>query len=270
MATNVVICGAAGKMGQMLLRLGRADREIMVVGATEVPDHPAIGRDAGEIAGGDPLGITIGDDLTAVARPDCVLIDFTTALAALAHLRIAVATGAAAVIGTTGFSPREEAEARGLAQRTRTVMAPNMSVGVNVLLGAVRHVARALGEAFDVEIVELHHHHKKDAPSGTALALARAAAETLDRPFPESAVFGRHGLVGERRHQEIGVLALRAGDVTGDHTVVFGGIGERLELTHRSQSRECFALGALRAAVWLPRQPRGLYSMADVLGLGQG
>jgi len=265
MATNVVICGAAGRMGQMLVRLGRARREISVVGAIEAPNHPAIGRDAGEVAGVDPLGVTVGDDLAAIARPDSVLIDFTTAPAALAHLRIAVASGAPAVIGTTGFSAAEEAEARELAQGTRTVMAPNMSVGINVLLGAVRHVARALGEAFDVEILELHHHHKKDAPSGTALALARAAAEALDRPFPESAVFGRHGQVGERRHEEIGVLALRAGDVIGDHTVVFGGIGERLELTHRSQSRECFALGALRAAVWLSRQPVGLYSMADVL-----
>jgi len=265
MATNIVICGAAGRMGQMLLRLSRADQQTTVVGAVEAPDRPAIGSDAGQIAGTGPLGIAIGDDLSAVAGPGCVLIDFSTASASVEHLRTAVATKAAAVIGATGFTPEEEAEARKLAPLTRTLMAPNMSIGVNVLLGAVRQVARALGDAFDVEIVELHHHHKKDAPSGTALALARAAAETLDRPFPESATFGRHGQVGERRHEEIGVLALRAGDVTGDHTVIFGGVGERLELTHRSHSRECFALGALRAAVWLSRQPEGLYSMADVL-----
>lgn len=268
MATDIVICGAAGRMGQMLTRLGRADEGIAVVGAIEAPNHPAIGRDAGQVAGGDPMGITVRDDLGAVAGPETVVVDFTTASVALAHLRIAAAAGAAAVIGTTGFTAEEEREAHELAGRTRTVMAPNMSVGVNVLLGVVRHVARALGDAFDVEIIELHHHHKKDAPSGTALALARAAAETLDRPFPESAVFGRQGQVGERRPREIGVLALRAGDATGDHTVVFGGIGERLELTHRSQSRECFAIGALRAAVWLSRQPQGRYSMADVLGLG--
>ena len=267
MATNIVICGAAGRMGRLLVGLGHANQKTSVVGAIEAPGHPEIGRDAGEIAGVGPLGITVGDDLAAVAHQDRVVLDFTTAAAALAHLRIAVAARAAAVIGTTGFTPEQEAAVHELALRTRTIIAPNMSVGVNVLLGAVRHVARALGDAFDVEIIELHHHHKKDAPSGTALALARAAAETLDRPFPESAVFGRHGQVGERRREEIGILALRAGDATGEHTVVFGGIGERLELTHRSQSRECFALGALRAAVWLSQQPDGLYSMAEVLGL---
>jgi 4-hydroxy-tetrahydrodipicolinate reductase len=146
-------------------------------------------------------------------------------------------------------------------------MAANMSLGINVLAGVVRHVARSLGPHFDVEIVELHHHHKKDAPSGTALALARAAAEALDRPFPASMVCGRQGQVGERRQDEIGVLALRAGDAPGDHPVLFGGTGERLEFTHRAQSRGCFAAGALRAAAWVARQPNGLYSMADVLGL---
>jgi 4-hydroxy-tetrahydrodipicolinate reductase len=267
MATNVIVCGAAGRMGRCLVGLAHASAETTLRGAVERRGHATVGQDAGIVAGVGSLGIAIGDDLRAIAEPDCVIVDFTAPSPTLEHLRVAVATRAAAVIGTTGFTPKEEAEVRMLAARTRTLMSPNMSVGVNVLLGAVRQVARALGDAFDVEVVELHHHHKKDAPSGTALALARAVAEVLGRSFPEDAVFGRQGQIGERPPREIGVLAMRAGDATGDHTVLFGGTGERLELTHRSQSRECFAAGALRAAVWLAGQRDGLYSMADVLGL---
>jgi 4-hydroxy-tetrahydrodipicolinate reductase len=267
MATNVIVCGAAGRMGRCLVALAHANDEMVLRGAIERRGHATVGQDAGIVAGVGPLGVAIGEDLTAIAGPESVIVDFTAPSSTLEHLRVAVATRAAAVIGTTGFTANEEAEIRTLAGRTRTLMSPNMSVGVNVLLGAVRQVARALGDAFDVEIVELHHHHKKDAPSGTALALARAAAEVLGRSFPEDAVFGREGQIGERPPREIGVLAMRAGDATGDHTVLFGGTGERLELTHRSQSRECFAAGALRAAVWLACQRDGLYSMADVLGL---
>jgi 4-hydroxy-tetrahydrodipicolinate reductase len=268
MATDVIICGAAGRMGRMLVTLAHANPATTLVGAVESSDNAAVGRDAREFPGGGPVCVQITSDLRVLANTSSVLVDFTAPAAALEHLRLAVEARAAAVIGTTGFSTEQTAEIRSLGARTRTVMAPNMSVGVNVLLGVVRHVAKTVGDAFDVEIVELHHHHKKDAPSGTALALARAAADGLGREFPRSAVFGREGIVGERRPEEIGVLALRAGDATGDHTVLFGGIGERLELTHRSQSRECFATGALRAAVWLAPQPDGFYSMADVLGLG--
>lgn len=267
MGTDLIVCGAAGRMGRLLIALGHAHPETTIVGAVEAPDHPALGRDAGEVAGISALGVRIGSDLRHLARPDATVLDFTTATAALAHLRIAVEARAASVIGATGFTPEEEREARALAVQTRTIIAPNMSLGVNVLLGAVRQVAQALGPGFDIEIVELHHRYKKDAPSGTALALARAAAESLGRPFPDTGVFARHGQVGERRPEEIGVLALRAGDAAGEHTVVFGGVGERIELTHRAQSRECFAAGAVRAAIWLAAQPDGLYSMANVLGL---
>jgi 4-hydroxy-tetrahydrodipicolinate reductase len=267
MATDVIVCGAAGRMGRLLVSLGHAHAEITIAAAVEPPGTAAVGRDAGEIAGIARIGVPITDSLAAVARRDRVILDFTAPQAAVADLRIAVDTGAAIVIGTTGFDPAEEREVLALGARTRTIVAPNMSLGINVLLGLVRQAARALGPSFDVEIVELHHRYKKDAPSGTALALARAAADALARPFPASGVFARHGQVGERGPTEIGVQALRAGDAAGEHTVLFGGIGERIELTHRAQSRECFAAGALRAARWLAGQPNGLYSMADVLGL---
>lgn len=267
MATGVIVCGAAGRMGRLLVALGHAHGEIEVAGAVEQPGAPQIGHDAGEVAGVGRIGLPITTDLAAVARRDRVILDFTSPAAALADLRTAVAAGAAVVIGTTGFDPAQEEEIRALAPRTRAIVAPNMSLGVNVLLGLVRQAARALGPAFDIEVVELHHRYKKDAPSGTALALARAAADALGRPFPASAVFARHGQVGERGRDEIGVQALRAGDAAGEHTVLFGSTGERVELTHRAQSRECFAAGALRAALWLVGRPNGLYSMADVLGL---
>jgi 4-hydroxy-tetrahydrodipicolinate reductase len=266
-ATELIVCGAAGRMGRLLVTLAHGHPAATVAAAVEAPGHAAVGRDAGEVAGVGRLGVPIGADLAAVAAPAAVILDFTAAEAALEHLRVAVAARAGIVIGTTGFTAAQDAAARALAPRTRTLIAPNMSVGVNVLLGAVRQVARTLGSGFDVEVVEIHHHHKADAPSGTALALARAAAEALGRPFPSSAIFGRQGQVGPRPPGEIGVLAVRAGDAVGDHTVIFGGTGERLELTHRAQSRECLAAGALRAALWLAPQPDGLYSMDDVLGL---
>jgi 4-hydroxy-tetrahydrodipicolinate reductase len=267
MATNIIVCGAAGRMGRLLVSLGHASPDTTIVGAVELGGDAAVGRDAGEIAGIPAIGVRVHDRLAAVVRPDSVILDFTAPAAALDHLQTAIDAGAAIVIGATGFTSHEEATARRLAPRTRTIIAANMSVGVNVLLGAVRHVARALGPAFDVEIVELHHRYKKDAPSGTALALARAASDAVGGSFPETGVFARHGQVGERPPGAIGVMALRAGDAAGEHTVLFGGTGERLELTHRAQSRECFAVGALRAAVWLAERPNGLYSMADVLGL---
>jgi 4-hydroxy-tetrahydrodipicolinate reductase len=267
MATDVIVCGAAGRMGRLLVALGHAHPEITIAAAVERPGAAGMGSDAGELAGLPRIGVPITDNLGAVARRERVILDFTSPEAAVVDLRTAVDTGAAIVIGTTGFDAAQEEEVRTLAPRTRTIVAPNMSLGINVLVGLVRQAARALGSAFDVEVVELHHRYKKDAPSGTALALARAAAEALARPFPATAVFARHGQVGERGAAEIGVQALRAGDAAGEHTVLFGGVGERIELTHRAQSRECFAAGALRAALWLANQRNGRYSMADVLGL---
>ena len=268
MIVKLVVCGAAGRMGRLLVGLIRETEGAALAGAVEAEAHPALGRDAGEIAGGGALGVTLTADYASVAKPDTVTLDFTIAPAALAHLRTAAARSAAIVVGTTGFSAEESREAQALAGKTRTIIAANMSAGVNVLLKLVADAARLLGPGFDPEISEVHHRMKVDAPSGTALALGRAVAAARGLEFGRAAVLAREGLVGARRADEIGVMALRGGDAVGDHTVYFLGHGERLELTHRAQSRECLARGAVRAALWLAGQTKpGLYTMADVLGI---
>ncbi len=269
MSARIVVCGAGGRMGRLIVGLVRDARDCELAAAVEVEGHPAIGRDAGELAGGAALGVPVTSDYDAAAAPDTVTLDFTTAAAAMQHLRSAAARGAGIVIGTTGFTAAEADEARTLAERTRTIIAANMSIGVNVLLKLVADAARLLGPGFDPEISEIHHRMKVDSPSGTALALARALADPLGRDLAKSQVSAREGLVGKRRDDEIGVMALRGGDVVGDHTVYFLGHGERIELSHRAQSRECLARGAVRAGAWLAAQTKpGLYTMADVLGLG--
>jgi len=267
MTTPMIVCGAAGRMGRALVSLVLGTPSARLVGAVEVPNHPALGQDAGTVAGAAPAGVMITADFAALAAAGAVVLDFTAATAALEHLRIAVDRQTPIVIGATGFTAAQQVELSALAPRTRSVVAANMSVGIAVLQRLARAAAAALGDDFDPEIVELHHKLKIDAPSGTALALARTVAEASGRTFPADAVFGREGLIGQRKRTEIGVLALRGGDVVGDHTVVFAGLGERLELTHRAQSRECLARGAVRAALWLVEQPVGRYEMADVLGL---
>ena len=259
----LVVCGAAGRMGRLLVALAREDPHLAVAGAVEAAGHGAVGRDAGEVAG----GTTLGSDLRAICRAEHVVLDFTAPVAALAHARMAAECGAALVVGTTGLDREQDVALRAQAARTRAVIAPNMSVGVTVLTELVARAARLLGAGFEPEIVEVHHHDKKDAPSGTAIALGRAIAEARGADFTRVGVLARQGLVGARTPQEIGVVALRAGDVVGDHTVLFGGLGERLELVHRAQSRECLARGALRAARWVAGQPSGVYSMRDVLGV---
>jgi len=268
-AAKFVVCGAAGRMGRLICQLVRETEDAVLAAAVEAEGHPALGRDAGELAGGSVLGVPVVADYASVAAPDTVTLDFTIASAALAHLRTAAASGAAIVVGTTGFSEEQRLEAAALAVGTRTIIAANMSVGVNVLLKLVADAARLLGPAFDAEVSEVHHRMKVDAPSGTAVALARAVASASGRDLARSQVSAREGMIGKRSDEEIGVMALRGGDVVGDHTVYFLGHGERLELTHRAQSRDCLARGAVRAGAWLARQTRpGLYSMADVLGLG--
>lgn len=254
-------------MGTQLVRLLQETEGLALAAALERPGHPALGRDAGEVAGIGPLGVPLTAVLSEVLPSADVVIDFTSAAASLAHLDAVCRAGKAIVIGSTGFSPQERELVRSRGAEARIFQAPNMSVGVNVLLQVVADVARLLGDAYDVEIVETHHRFKKDAPSGTALALAEAAAAALGRDLASDAVHGREGLVGERKPREIGLHAVRAGDVVGDHTVLFGGLGERIELTHRASSRETFARGALRAARWLPAQPKGFYGMTDLLGL---
>ena len=266
-SVGVVVCGAAGRMGRLLIELASTTPGLHVAGAIEQPGHAAVGQDAGTIAGVRALGVPIGSDLGAVCRPEHVIVDFTVPAATLAHARTAASRGAGLVIGTTGLGPAEDRELRQLAASTRAVIAANYSVGVTVLLELVARAATLLGDAFDAEIVEIHHHHKVDAPSGTALALGRAVATARGQDFDAVKTLARDGIVGARRPSEIGVVGLRAGDVVGDHTVIFGGMGERVELVHRAQSRTSLARGALRAAAWVAAKPPGVYAMRDVLGL---
>ena len=263
---NLIVAGAAGRMGRLLTSLIAADRTHRLAGAIEAPGVPAVGSDAGAVAGVGALGVIITADYASIAKPGTVTLDFTIASAALEHLEIAAAAGAAIVLGTTGLTPTMEARAREIAPRTRAVIAPNMSVGVNVLMKIVAEVAKILPD-FDAEVLEIHHRTKVDAPSGTAVALGRLIAEARVQDFATGAIYGREGIIGARPAEKIAVMALRAGDAVGDHTVIFGGQGERLELIHRAQSRDSLARGALRAAAWLEKQPPGLYSMRDVLGL---
>jgi 4-hydroxy-tetrahydrodipicolinate reductase len=267
MPTPMIVCGAAGRMGRTLVGLIAQNDAAALTGAVEAPGHPALGKDAGEVAGVGHLGVPIVDNFAAALSPDAVALDFTNAAAALDHLRAAVERRSSIVVGATGFNAQQQTEIDRLAPQTRCIIAPNMSVGITVLQRLVREAAAALGGDFDPEVVEMHHRMKVDAPSGTALALGKTLAEATGRNLSTDAVYGREGMVGQRRQKEIGIMALRGGDVVGDHTVVFAGLGERLELTHRAQSRECLARGAIRAALWLVQQPLGRYGMADVLGL---
>jgi 4-hydroxy-tetrahydrodipicolinate reductase len=264
--TKLVVAGAAGRMGRMLTGIIAQEADLTLAGAVEAPDSNAVGADAGTVAGVGSLGVVIGTDYAAVAAPDTVTLDFTNAQASLRHLEIAAAKGAAIVIGSTGRTAEMEVRARELAAKTRTVIAPNMSLGVNVLLKLAAEVA-ALLPNFDAEVLEIHHRTKIDAPSGTALALGQAIAASRHVDLRTAAVHGREGITGARPQDQIGILALRGGDTVGDHTVLFCGQGERLELIHRTQSREALARGAIRAAVWLATRPAGLYTMANVLGL---
>lgn len=267
MSVKLVVCGAAGRMGRAITALIVAEPGATLHAAVETAGHPALGQDAGVLAGGAPLGVTLTADYAAAAGADTVTLDFTAPVATVEHLRAAVRNQAGIVIGTTGFSADEQRELDQLAPQTRCVVAANMSIGVNVLLTLVERAAAALGSAFDPEIVEIHHRLKVDSPSGTALALGRAVAAGSGRDFERTARLAREGIVGKRTDEEIGIVALRGGDVIGDHTVVFAGLGERLELSHRAQSRDCLARGAVRAGLWLADKPVGRYGMKDVLGL---
>jgi 4-hydroxy-tetrahydrodipicolinate reductase len=263
----VVVAGAAGRMGGRIICLAVDDPELEVVGCFERDGHPLAGREAGQVTGCGPIGLKIASSLAEVIDKCEVIIDFTEPQASLSHLKQAAAKGKAIVIGTTGMSPEMLAEVRRVAPKTRCMMAPNMSAGVNVMFKVVAQVAAVLGPGYDIEIVEAHHRMKKDAPSGTAVKLAQVAAEALGRDLAKVGRYERKGLIGARTIEEIGVQTLRGGDIVGEHTVMFAGIGERLEITHRAHSRDNFARGALRAAKWIVGQPPGLYDMQDVLGL---
>jgi 4-hydroxy-tetrahydrodipicolinate reductase len=264
---DVVVAGAAGRMGNRLVALLQEDKELRLVAALEAPGHPALGRDAGEAAGVGRLTVPITADAEAVLGKDRILIEFSVPEASLAHARLVARQGGRAVIGTTGFTPAQREELAVIGRSIAILVAPNMSVGVNVAFRILADMARMLGDDYDVEIVETHHRFKKDAPSGTALRMAEVVAEALGRDLAKTAVYDRHDRLVERTRKEIGIAALRSGDVVGEHTVSFGALGERLELTHRAQSRDNFARGALRAARFIATATPGLYSMLDVLGL---
>ena len=264
---DVIVAGAAGRMGSRITALLADAGDLSLVGALESAGHPAVGRDAGEVAGIGRAGIAIGSDATSVITRGRVLIAFTTPEATLEHLRLVSRAQAGAVIGTTGFSAAQREEIAFLARSAAIMVSPNMSVGVVLAVKVLATMARALGDDYDVEITEIHHRFKKDAPSGTAQWMAEVVAEALGRDLGKVGVHGRQGLPGERTTKEIGVFSLRSGDVVGEHTVSFGTLGERLELTHRAHSRDTFGRGALRAARFVAGRAPGLYSMNDVLGL---
>ena len=256
-------------MGGTLIRLIQETPDVALAGAVDRPGSPRLGLDAGEVAGAGHMGVEIVDRIEPAAGEKRVIVDLTTPEASVAHMKAAAKTAIPIVIGTTGFNAGQLRQIRTLAAKAPTVLAPNMSLGVNLLLGLVGQVARTLGDAYDVEIVEAHHRFKKDAPSGTALALARAAGDALGRRLERVGVEGRSGF-GERKETDIGLLSVRAGDIAGEHTVMFGGIGERIELVHRAHSRDAFGRGAIRAAQWLADKENGLHGMQDVLGLAHG
>ncbi len=264
---RTIVSGACGKMGRRICTLMENDDLLELVGAVESPDNKHIGEDIGSVCGLGKKGITVKPDIADIIDEGEVIIEFSAPQATLDHTRAAAEHEKAMVIGTTGLSPQQIEEIKRLSVRIPIVMAPNMSLGVNILFKLVRDVAKTLKDEYDIEIVEMHHRFKKDAPSGTALKLAENAAEALGKDLNEVAVYGRQGHTGERKRGEIGIMSLRGGDVVGDHTVIFAGLGERIELTHKATSRDTFALGALRAAKWVIDKIPGLYTMEDVLGI---
>ena len=267
---RVAVAGAGGRMGQALIEAMLSDRELALAAALDVPGSPLAGRDAGERFG-RATGVVVDSDIDAATAAADVLIDFTRPEGTLAHLAACVRHRTAAVVGTTGLSDAQKAELANCARTIPVVFAPNMSVGVNVLLALVETAARQLGPQYDIEIVEMHHRHKVDAPSGTALGLGAAAAKGAGLELGKSAVYAREGTIGERKRGAIGFAALRGGDVVGEHTVIFAGAGERVELSHKAASRQNFATGALRAVHFVAARRgdgvAGLFDMQDVLRL---
>lgn len=263
---KVIVAGAGGRMGGRLVSLLKESKHLQLVGAVEKKGHTAVGQDAGEIAGCGKLGIRVSDDLSALASAADVLIEFTSPEATLEHLSVMAERKKAMVIGTTGLSDHQVGELQTKAKAIPCVFAPNMSVGVNVMLEMIAEMARKLGDPYDIEVIEAHHRLKKDAPSGTALKIAQVLAEATGKDLDKVVAYSRKGLIGERKRGEIGVQVIRAGDIVGDHTVLFAANGERIEITHRATSRDTFATGALRAAEWVVKQPAGIYDMHDVLG----
>ena len=265
-ALKVVIAGCSGRMGHALLEGVFADNELVLHGALDRAENPQVGRDAGEQFG-KLTGVKVSHDIDNALENADVLIDFTRPDATMDYLIACQKANVKLIIGTTGFSSEQKSQIEAASKNIAIVFAPNMSVGVTLLINLVQAAAKVLNEGYDIEIIEAHHRYKVDAPSGTALRLGEAAASALGRDLDECAVYGREGVIGQRDANTIGFATVRGGDVVGDHTVLFAGIGERVELTHKASSRATFALGALRAAKFLADKPNGLFDMQDVLNL---
>jgi len=265
--TRIAVTGAAGRMGRNLIEATHQAEGVSLGSAIVRPGSSLVGADAGEMAGVGPLGVKVVDSLEAACDDFDVLIDFTLPEVTEENVAFCRANGKKIVIGTTGLSDAQKAQLDDAGQDIAVVFAPNMSVGVNLSLKLLQMAAKVLGDDVDIEVIEAHHRHKIDAPSGTALAMGEAVAETLGRDLKECAVYGREGRTGERERKTIGFETIRAGDIVGEHTVMFAGIGERIEITHKASSRMTFAKGAVRAAGWLGDKEKGLYDMQDVLSL---
>ena len=263
---SIAVAGASGRMGRMLLEAILASGDAQVAGALDVPGSPALGSDATAFLGRDS-GVLVTSDLQQGLQNTQYLIDFTRPEGTLAHLAVCRQLGVKMVIGTTGFTEEQKAQIAEAAQDIAIVMAPNMSVGVNVTLKLLDMAARALSTGYDIEVIEAHHRHKVDAPSGTALKMGEVIASALGRDLKDCAVYAREGVTGERDPSSIGFATIRGGDIVGDHTVLFAGTGERIEITHKSASRDTYAQGSMRAVRFLAQQKTGLFDMFDVLGL---
>ena len=267
MAIKIGVCGAAGRMGKTILEVCNETDNVRVAAAIEYKGSSMIGIDAGEQAGIGKIGIAITDDIAKVADQFDVLIDFTIASSLTENIEKCHAAGKHMVIGTTGLDDEQKELINKVAKDIAIVFAPNMSIGVNLCLKLLEMAAQVIGEESDIEIIEAHHRHKKDAPSGTALRMGEVIADTLGRNLKECAVYGREGVTGERDKNTIGFETIRAGDIVGEHTVMFASAGERVEITHKATSRKTFASGAVRAAQWLADKDKGLFDMQDVLGI---
>ncbi|HEY7317530.1 MAG TPA: 4-hydroxy-tetrahydrodipicolinate reductase [Candidatus Binatia bacterium] len=267
MALGLIVCGVGGRMGGAVVRAAVQTPGVQLVAAIDKPGSKRIGSDSGEASAAGHLGVTITEGIELHLKSGNVIVDFTNPEASLGYLRAAARQSTPMVVATTGFNSKQLAEIKRLSRRTPTLLSANTSLGVNVLVSLLGKAAKMLGDEYDVEIIEAHHRFKKDAPSGTALALGRSVAQALNRDLDKIGIHGRKGIVGERSRKEIALLSVRAGDIVGEHTVLFGGIGERLEFIHRAHSRDTFARGAIRAAQWLAKQKPGFYGMQDVLGL---
>ncbi|MBN2373258.1 4-hydroxy-tetrahydrodipicolinate reductase [bacterium] len=264
---RIIVCGAGGRMGGRIIHAILQNPDLDLAAGVEMPGHPILEKGMGQYIGIPDLSAPVASDLNEVIDRSDMIIDFTSPDAGIAHLKIAREKGKGLVTGTTGFDEKQKERFKEAGRDIPICLSPNMSIGVNVLFSIVGKVAGILGESYDPEIVEIHHRLKKDAPSGTAMQLARILSEARGWALEKTGVYGRQGMVGQRKTDEIGIHAVRTGDVVGEHTVIFGGPGERIELTHRAHSRDTFAFGAVKAALFIAEAGPGLYNMQDVLGL---